>query len=126
MKIKDIDLTNKTIECPVCGSISKRHSSATRLINDLGFSEAIQLRIKFNKYFCEECCKYFSFPMSDLAKNNCKFTNRVKTVCANLVVREGLKYKEAVRYMKKEYFVNVPLSNIGDWVSAWKKKGELI
>jgi len=122
MEIKNIDLTCKTIACPICGINGKKHSAATRLINDISFGRAIQLKVKFNKYFCQECCKYFSFPMAELAGPNTKFTNRVKTTSIGLIVKEGLKYKDAVKYMKEKFFVDVPLSNIGNWVGAWKKE----
>jgi len=122
MEIKNIDLTCKTIACPICSTNGKKHSVANRFLYDLGFGRAVKLNVKFNKYFCEKCCKYFSFPMTELAGQKTKFTNRVKTTSVCLIVREGLKYRNAVQYMKKEYFVDVPLSNIGDWVGAWKKK----
>ena len=122
MEVKNIDLTCRIAACPKCKTNAKRHSSAIRFINDIGFSRAIQLKVKFNKYFCLNCCKYFSFPMTELAGPNTKFTNRVKTTSIGLVAREGLTYKDAVQYMKEKYFVDVPLSNIGDWVSVWKKR----
>ena len=131
-KLRKINISRKTAECPKCGCISKRHSLGNRYLHELGSSmgKPVMVEVTYSKHYCLHCRKHFSLTMDYLAPPRCQYTNRVRKVAIELVRNQSFTYEQASIRMKNKNLVDVPITTIFDWVSQenWDllEKAELV
>lgn len=118
VRTRRIIISRKLARCPLCGEISKRHSTGRRWLHDVGVSAPVILDVTYSKHFCARCQRHFSLPMDHLAPLRGRFTHRVRRVAVGLVVSGALTLESASFRMRQRYFVHVPPTTLHDWVLA--------
>jgi len=118
VKVRQINLSRKNVECPRCGSESKRHSLGHRWLRDVGIHEPVILEVIYSKHYCVKCERHFNLPMEHLAQERLNFTNRVQRTAVDLVAKQGFTLQRANEFMKMKYHVHVPATTIHDWVAT--------
>jgi transposase len=116
VKSRTVNLSRKTFECPKCGLRCNRHSSGSRKLKEVGTSGPVILVVKYSKHYCIDCKRHFSLPMDHLAKPYGRFTNRVRRLAVDLIIKDSMTLEKASLFMKKKYFVDVPMTTIHDWI----------
>lgn len=120
-RIRKIDLyrdSPKVTHCPRCGELGYRHSKGVRKLKEVGITRPVILIVTYAKYCCDRCLKYFSQRMDHLALPGCRFTNRVRRIAVDMVIRDGLTLGKAYLRMRLKYYVRVPESTLHDWIIA--------
>jgi len=118
VKIRQINLSRKICDCPVCSTPSKRHSLGHRWLREIGLSAPVVLEVTYSKHYCAKCQKHFNLPMDHLALPGSNFTNRVHRTAIDLVVKQCLTLERAKEAMLAKYHVLVPPTTIHDWVAV--------
>jgi len=113
LNIEKINLSVKAIDCPICGKVSKRHSTAIRKIQDIGVKASHILEIKYSKHVCLHCKKIFNNSANKYARKCGRFSNKVRDKAINMLKKKNL--REVSEIMENVYFVKVPQSTLHDW-----------
>ena len=121
IKIRNINLSRKTVECPECNTISKRNTLGHRWLREIGLSHPVVLEVTYSKHRCPKCERIFNLPMDHLAMPRSNFTNRVHRVATDLVRMQGYTLEKAKEYMQLKYHVCVPATTIHDWLTEGEK-----
>ena len=116
VRFRGINLSRKMIECPKCGTVSKRHSEGTRQLREIGITSPVVLVVTYSKHYCTVCRKHFSQPMEHIAMPSGRFTNRVRRAALDMVSAQQLTLEKAANRMRQKYFVHVPPTTLHDWV----------
>ncbi|MHA2022858.1 MAG: hypothetical protein ACTSWQ_04265 [Candidatus Thorarchaeota archaeon] len=117
-KIREINMSRKIVNCPRCGTGSKRNNEGERNTREVGISMSTVLRITYSKHYCPKCRKYFSNPMDHIVSPSARFTNMVRRTAVDLVSKEQLTLEKACDVMWNKYHVHIPTTTLHDWVVA--------
>jgi transposase len=115
--VKNVEMIKQTEKCPECSFVSKRQSTGTRKIKDIGSDgRSVILNVKFSKHRCIPCGKIFSLPMKDIAHQGSRFSNKIRKISIDLVQNKEMTFEGASKHMRSKYQIKVPMSTIHDWV----------
>lgn len=107
--------------CPCCGRGCYRDTLGHRVLHDLGCplqDRPRDLHVSYSKHRCEDCGRYFSAGLLDLAPPGSHYTQRVISLAVRLVVEDGLPYRAASWHLWRDHRVFVPFATIQNWVEA--------
>jgi len=113
----------KQAPCPECRTLSRKHSTSSRQLRDLGLHHPIVLEVVQSVHWCKKCRRSFKLPIDDLAEPGCHFTRAVKEKALASVFQDGLPIEAAVLRMLRDFNVHVPASTLYEWMGqAGEKK----
>lgn len=123
--VERLVIGSKTCNCTRCGTLSKRHSWGLRrprvISQHYDGKGGGVIEIKYAKYHCLKCQKYFSHPMDTLVAKGSRFTRKTKEKARKLLTdsgESGMKLTGVSEVMRKQYGVYVPISTLHDWQSS--------
>jgi transposase len=115
--LRAVNLSRKVVECPVCGTVSKRHSLGHRWLRDIGLTQPSILEITYSKHYCTKCERHFNIPMEQLAHKESHYTHRIHRAAVDLITKQNLTFEAAQSFMERKYHVRVPTSTMSDWIN---------
>jgi transposase len=111
MRRVKVEVIKKVINCPKCGTPSKKHSIGKRTIKDLGYIQ----EVRYSKHYCPECKVFITAPVDGTNKNS-RYSNKVRDKCYELV-KDGYTYEKISNAMVSVYEMRIPSSTIHNWIT---------
>lgn len=116
IKTITVSISKSNAPCPKCGSVSKRHSINSRIVQHLGVDCPCRLKIVYSKHYCKSCNKYFSNNSgSYIPYGRSRYSSSVHSKAVELY--NNMSLTAASDLLKEYYHVKVPPTTIYDW---WK------
>ena len=107
----------KRAPCPLCGGVSRKHSTSRRQLRDLGLDHPVVLEVIQSVHYCKQCDGYFKLPIGELAEPGSLFTLAVKEKALASVFQDSLPIDAVVLRMLRDFNVHVPRSTLYWWMS---------